>query len=169
MKTHSILLASEAQTQELGEALAALTPNWKQGDAPLCVYLSGELGAGKSTLSRAWLRALGVKGAIKSPTYALIEPYNLPDGALLHLDLYRLSAVSELEYLGLDAYLSQARLVLIEWPERGAERLLPPDLRITLSHTENDQRQCRISGESERGALILQRLNRRSPEHAQPD
>ena len=80
-------------TDALGGALAATQP------ARAVVYLEGDLGAGKSTLARAWLRALGVTGAIKSPTYALVERYPIPGGEAAHLDLYRLAAAAELDFL----------------------------------------------------------------------
>jgi tRNA threonylcarbamoyladenosine biosynthesis protein TsaE len=152
------LLPNEAATIELGTTLASLTPPLDPKSGPLTVHLSGELGAGKSTLSRAWLRALGVQGAIKSPTYALVEAYELPSGSLLHLDLYRLSDAAELGYLGLDAYLESARLVLIEWPERASNRLPAPEIWIHLAHTANDQRQISIDATSLRGRTLLELL-----------
>ncbi|MBS0212109.1 MAG: tRNA (adenosine(37)-N6)-threonylcarbamoyltransferase complex ATPase subunit type 1 TsaE [Proteobacteria bacterium] len=123
-----LTLADEAATQRLGAALAATRP-------PQAVaYLHGDLGAGKSTLARALLRALGVSGPIRSPTYTLIEPYRLDDGGqAIHLDLYRIAAPDELEFLGLDALSMQATLWLVEWPERGAGALPAADLRIGLS------------------------------------
>src|SRR5690606_23813270 len=89
------------------------------------------LGAGKSTLARAWLRALGVEGPIRSPTYTLGERYPVPGGEALHLDLYRIGGGGELEFLGLDD--ADAALWLVEWPERGAGGLPPADLQVDLS------------------------------------
>lgn len=114
-------------TAALGEALAATRPD------RAVVFLHGDLGAGKSTLARAWLRALGVSGAIKSPTYALVERYAIPGGEAAHLDLYRLAAAAELDFLGLDELAAEATLWLVEWPERGAGSLPPPDLHVTLA------------------------------------
>lgn len=114
-------------TGALGEALAATRP------PRAVVFLEGDLGAGKSTLARAWLRALGVAGAIKSPTYALVERYPIAGGEAAHLDLYRLAAAAELDFLGLDELAAEATLWLVEWPERGAGSLPPPDLRVALS------------------------------------
>ena len=109
--TLQYFLPDEAATRMLGDALAATQP----GTA--IVHLQGELGAGKSTLARAWLRALGVQGAIRSPTYTLVEHYPLPGGGkALHLDLYRIGDAGELEFLGLDD--AGASLWLVEWPER---------------------------------------------------
>ncbi|MCY7353861.1 MAG: tRNA (adenosine(37)-N6)-threonylcarbamoyltransferase complex ATPase subunit type 1 TsaE [Lysobacter sp.] len=113
-------------TETLGCALAATRP------AHAVVHLHGDLGAGKSTLARATLRALGVTGAIRSPTYTLVERYPLADGGeALHLDLYRIADAGELEFLGLDG--AEAALWLIEWPERGGAHLPAADLRIALA------------------------------------
>ncbi len=98
------------------------------------VFLEGDLGTGKTTLVRGLLRARGHVGAVRSPTYTLVEPYALREGPCYHLDLYRLSDPEELEYLGLRELLAEEALVLVEWPERGAGWLPAPDLRISLSH-----------------------------------
>lgn len=120
-----LLLPDANATEVLGQALAVTRPT------PAIVYLQGELGAGKSTLARALLRALGVTGAIRSPTYTLVERYPLHSGdEALHLDMYRIGDVGELEFLGLDA--GEAALWLVEWPERGGAGLPKVDLRIEL-------------------------------------
>ena len=96
------------------------------------VHLHGDLGSGKSTLARALLRALGVAGAIRSPTYTLVERYPLADGTeALHLDLYRIADAGELEFLGLDA--GEGALWMVEWPERGGAHLPTADLRLDLA------------------------------------
>jgi tRNA threonylcarbamoyladenosine biosynthesis protein TsaE len=111
-------------TDALGQALAVTQP------AQAVVYLHGDLGAGKSTLARAWLRALGVQGPIRSPTYTLVERYPIPGGEALHLDLYRIGGAGELEFLGLDE--AGAALWLVEWPERGTGSLPAADLQVDL-------------------------------------
>ena len=121
-----LALADPAATEALGRALAATAP------ASAVVYLQGDLGAGKSFLARAMLQALGVSGAVKSPTYTLVEHYALEPGEAAHLDLYRIADGAELEFLGLDA-LAGIRLCLVEWPERGGSALPPPDIRIVLA------------------------------------
>lgn len=121
MKLH---LRDDAATAALGRALAAALPR------PAVVHLEGDLGAGKSTLARALLRALGVQGTIRSPTYTLVERYPVPGGEAWHLDLYRIGDPGELDYLGLDA--GDVQLWLVEWPERGAGALPPPDLVVRL-------------------------------------
>lgn len=124
-------LADPAATDALGNALAATRP------ARATVFLQGELGAGKSHLARAMLRALGVPGAIRSPTYTLVERYPLRDradaGDAAHLDLYRIADAGELDFLALDALADEVTLWLVEWPERGAGGLPGPDLRVALS------------------------------------
>ena len=113
-------------TASLGAGLAATRPD------RAVVHLHGDLGAGKSTLARALLRALGVVGTIRSPTYTLIERYALDGGEVAHLDLYRLGDASELDFLGLDELQDVAALWLVEWPERGGASLPAPDLVIRL-------------------------------------
>lgn len=118
-------------TETLGRILAMSRP------PRAVVHLHGDLGAGKSTLARALLRALGVRGAIRSPTYTLVERYALDESGLgagaeaLHLDLYRIADAGELEFLGLDA--SEGALWLVEWPERGGAGLPAADLRLDLA------------------------------------
>ena len=97
------------------------------------VELRGELGAGKSTFARGALRALGARGPIKSPSYTLLETYDLPGIHAVHLDLYRLNDPDELEHLGLADFHRPDSLWLIEWPERAAGRLPPADLRFDFS------------------------------------
>lgn len=128
----ALLLADSEQTDALGHALAESRP------PRAVVYLQGDLGAGKSTLARALLRALGVRGSIRSPTYTLVERYPLPSGGeAWHLDLYRIGDPGELEFLGLDP--DDTVLWLIEWPERGAGGMPAADLRVELA-VEGDGR-----------------------------
>jgi tRNA threonylcarbamoyladenosine biosynthesis protein TsaE len=120
-----IVLPHADATDRLGAMLAQTRP------PRAIVYLRGDLGAGKSTLARALLRALGVTGAIRSPTYTLVERYPVGDGDAVHLDLYRIGDPGELEFLGLDA--GEGTLWLVEWPERGASALPPADLDVALA------------------------------------
>lgn len=103
------------------------------------VHISGELGAGKTTLCRAILRGLGHEGAVKSPTFTLVEPYQLADLTLYHFDLYRLTDPDELEYIGIDDYFQSASLCLVEWPERALGRLPQHDLAIILQGSGNER------------------------------
>jgi tRNA threonylcarbamoyladenosine biosynthesis protein TsaE len=118
------------ETEGFGAQLASTRP---AGDNTLCVvYLTGGLGAGKTTLTRGLLRSLGVTGAVRSPTYTLVEFYEIGTLTTLHLDLYRLNDAAELDNLGLREWARGGHLWLIEWPERGAGRLPGADLVIKL-------------------------------------
>ena len=144
------LLDDADATAGLAAALAATQP------AQAVVLLHGDLGAGKSTLARGWLRALGVEGAIRSPTYTLVEHYPLPAGGKgLHLDLYRIGDARELDFLGLDD--AGASLWLVEWPERGRGALPAADLEIDLA-VAGDGRSARLAPVSAAGQAWLERL-----------
>lgn len=142
-------LPDVAATELLGARMAATRP------ARGVVHLHGDLGAGKSTLARSLLRALGVEGAIRSPTYTLVERYPLADGEALHLDLYRIGDAGELEFLGLDA--EDGTLWLVEWPERGRAALPVADLRVELA-IEAGGRSARVAGEGPAGQAWVERL-----------
>lgn len=145
-----LLLSDTAATEALGARLARTLPE------RAVVHLRGDLGAGKSTLARALLRALGVTGTIRSPTYTLVEQYALPaDGLAVHMDLYRIGHPGELEFLGLDP--AGARLWLVEWPERGGGALPPVDLEIHLA-LEGAGRRCRLQPRTPAGVQWLARL-----------
>jgi tRNA threonylcarbamoyladenosine biosynthesis protein TsaE len=125
-------LADEAATRRVGDALARTLPDIRR--ATLTVALSGDLGAGKTTLARALLRALGVSGTVRSPTFTLVEPYEAAAGSVRHLDLYRLEAgAAALEGIGFRDTLTEPGLVLVEWPERAGAALAGADLQVRLA------------------------------------
>jgi tRNA threonylcarbamoyladenosine biosynthesis protein TsaE len=121
-----IEVADEAAMVELGRRLA---PHLAAG---MLVYLEGGLGAGKTTLVRGIVQGLGHRGAVKSPTYTLVEPYDTTRLPVFHFDLYRLTDPEELEVMGMRDYLQPQHLCLVEWPDRGFGFLPPADLVITI-------------------------------------
>lgn len=146
-------LPDPSSTDQLGRSLAASLP------PQAVVHLRGQLGAGKSSLARALLRGLGVQGAIRSPTYTLVERYPLSTGGeAWHLDLYRIGDPGELEYLGLDG--EDPVLWLVEWPERGRGHLPPPDLLIELA-VEKDGRSAQLLPQTPMGQAWLDRMEKR--------
>ena len=150
--TKEITLPNEEATIGLGGALASALPTSLKG---WIVLLKGELGAGKSTLARALLRAMGHTGSVPSPTYTLVEPYELKNGNVYHIDLYRVSGLEELEYLGWQDL--QDGLMLIEWPQRAPELDSRADLLIELSYA-GDGRAASFKGLSDRGSELAARL-----------
>jgi len=141
-------LATEADTERLGTALA---PRLHTGHV---LFLHGELGAGKTTFVRGILRGLGYAGAVKSPTYTLVEPYQISGLTVYHFDLYRLNDPEELEFLGVRDYLAGNGVCLVEWAERGAGVLPPPDVDIVIESQE-EGRVVRFNSRTEIGATLL--------------
>lgn len=141
-------LKNEGATLAFGQRLGQLS----QGRG--LIFLTGELGAGKTTLSRGVLRGLGHEGAVKSPTFTLMEPYQLATGSLYHFDLYRLADPEELEYMGIRDYLDDDSLCLIEWPQQGQGVLPGPDLEIVLE-LDGEGRCARLQARSPRAQAWL--------------
>ncbi|KXU38727.1 tRNA threonylcarbamoyladenosine biosynthesis protein TsaE [Ventosimonas gracilis] len=149
----TLKIADETAMLALGGALAALT------EGRGVIYLHGNLGMGKTTLARGIIRALGYQAAVKSPTFTLIEPYEIGRVRVFHFDLYRLLDAEELEFLGARDCFADDALCLVEWPERGEGVLPAPDLVITISplQTGRDLKLCPAStrGEAWCRALAL--------------
>jgi len=145
------IVATEVDTERLG---AALAPQLRPG---LVLFLHGELGTGKTTLVRGVLRGLGYTGAVKSPTYTLVEPYQMGGLAIYHFDLYRLNDPEELEFLGMRDYLEGKGVCLVEWAERGAGVLPVPDVDIAIERQE-EGRVVRFTSRTENGAMLLRGL-----------
>lgn len=141
-------LADEAATRALGAALApALLPG-------LTIYLLGDLGAGKTTLVRGLLEGLGHRGAVRSPTYTLIEPYAVSKLNLYHFDFYRFTDPEEFVDAGLEEYFGGDGVCLVEWPDKGAPFAPPADLEIQLE-PEGEGRSAVLRAVSERGHACL--------------
>ena len=121
------------------------------------VTVKGNLGAGKTVLCRGLLRGRGYEGRVKSPTFTLVEPYELENGHIYHFDLYRLSDPDELEYIGIEDYLQKDHLCLVEWPERGAGCLPESDISIEIE-ISGEKRVVHCRGLSESGQTVCQRL-----------
>lgn len=150
------MLPDEASTCRLGVALADAL---RQVDPPRCVvFLRGDLGAGKTTLVRALLVALGHRGRVPSPTYTLVEPYDLAGRHVRHVDLYRCADPAEIEYLGLRDDDDGRGLLLVEWPEKGEGRLPVADLDLGLSITGDTGRTTRLAAATPGGRQLLAAL-----------
>ena len=144
-------LPDEPATQALGAMLAgSLQPG-------LNIFLEGDLGAGKTTLARALIRALGHAGPVKSPTYALVEVYVFSSLYLYHFDFYRFESAEEFLDAGFAEYFNDASVCLVEWPDRAAGCVPAPDLRIRLRHVA-DGRIAELEACSERGRSCLSKI-----------
>jgi tRNA threonylcarbamoyladenosine biosynthesis protein TsaE len=153
--TLCVLTASPEETEALGERLAAALP--QPAERAVIVYLSGELGAGKSTLARGFVRARGARTPVRSPSYTLVERHEGADLTLIHVDLYRLSGASELETLGLRDLLLPGHVWLVEWPERAMGALPAADLRVELA-AEAHQHTVNLIAHSPLGGAWLTRM-----------
>lgn len=155
MKSIKLNLKDESATQFLGEVFAAYC---KSG----FVYLQGDLGVGKTCFSQALIRAAGFSGRVKSPTYTLVEPYELAERNIYHFDLYRLQDEEELLFLGCDDYFEAAStsgntLCLIEWPEKAASILPLADIELRIAHVSNSTstRKAHLLANTLKGEQIL--------------
>jgi tRNA threonylcarbamoyladenosine biosynthesis protein TsaE len=147
----SIYLSDEAATVSAGRTLGHLL------EGRGLITLQGNLGCGKTTLSRGLIQSLGHTGAVKSPTYTLVEPYEIGSLQIFHYDLYRLSDPEELEFLGMRDFLDKDTLTLVEWPERAGKLLPPADLALTLQ-VEGNGRRLSWQSHTTRGQQLSQAL-----------
>ena len=141
---NKLTLSSLENTKKLGQELAKEILK-RKGEAAFVVFLDGDLGTGKTTLVKEIIFALGVKEKVKSPTFTIIEPYELNNENIYHVDLYRIIDPSELEIIGLREYLNESNaIIFIEWPEKSYGYLKKFDLKISLKHLSENERKCRI-------------------------
>jgi len=153
-------LADSSATDALGAALArtlagaAPAPGVPGGGV---LYLQGDLGAGKTTCARSLLRALGVVGLVRSPTYTLVETYEPAGLTCIHVDLYRLQSLTEVDELGLRDLVGPGCLLLVEWPDRGGGALPAADLTVALNYA-GEGRQARVTAHSPWGSRWLENL-----------
>ena len=141
---NKLTLSSLEDTKKLGQELAKEILK-RKGEAAFVVFLDGDLGTGKTTLVKEIIFALGVKEKDKSPTFTIIEPYELNNENIYHVDLYRIIDPSELEIIGLREYLNESNaIIFIEWPEKSYGYLKKFDLKISLKHLSENERKCRI-------------------------
>ena len=151
-KNRQFELADEAATLALGGEIARILA------AGVGIHLSGDLGAGKTTLSRGILRGLGFEGRVKSPTYTLVELYVISTLNLYHFDFYRFNEPEEWNDAGFRDLFNGTNICLVEWPEKAGELLPPPDLMIRLEPTPEMQRLATIQPHTPRGQTLLQTL-----------
>lgn len=149
MEKH-LYIPDESSQLGIGQALAQAC---KEGGA--WIYLSGELGTGKTTLARGFLQGLGYQKRVKSPTYTLVEPYEIAGRLICHFDFYRISQQAELAYLGLEEYFTTTSICLVEWPDHFMDFLPIPDILIFLT-TQNQGRQLKLQSKTPRGAAIME-------------
>lgn len=148
-----ISLPNENATTNLGLLSARVSV-----DSSVTVHLNGDLGVGKTTFSRGFLRAMGYTGLVKSPTYTLIETYRLSDRLVYHLDLYRIYFPGELELIGARDCLSEDATHLVEWASKGENTLPSPDLAINFIYKDGLKREAVISAPSALGSILLKKL-----------
>jgi tRNA threonylcarbamoyladenosine biosynthesis protein TsaE len=153
MKQLEYFLADETATIAIGTGLAEVVKSDTVQQA-LVVYLNGDLGAGKTTLTRGFVRGMGHVGNVKSPTYTLVEPYELGEWRVFHFDLYRLADAEELEYMGIRDYFNNDCCCFIEWPEKGVGLLAKADLIINIAY-QDEQRIIKLQAETVHGEQVL--------------
>ena len=156
MKQLEYFLPDEEATIAVGAGLAEVLKNLVVQQA-LVVYLNGDLGAGKTTLTRGFVRGMGHQGNVKSPTYTLVEPYELANWRIFHFDLYRLADAEELEYMGIRDYFNKDCCCFIEWPEKGNGLLANADLIINIAY-QDEQRIIKLQAKSNHGEQVISEL-----------
>jgi tRNA threonylcarbamoyladenosine biosynthesis protein TsaE len=150
--TYSVVANSEDDTKGIaGRLAAALT---QTGLGGITLYLNGDLGAGKTTFTRHLVQALGHVGSVKSPTYTLVEPYDIGNINVFHFDLYRLADPEELEFMGIRDYFNESSMCLIEWPKKGWGMLAQADIELNIQ-VEGNQRTFEFVASSSVAKVML--------------
>ena len=147
-------IATAAEMEAFGGNLAGLCPAGSR------LFFQGNLGAGKTTLVRGFLRGLGYRGTVKSPTYTLVEPYIIQGCTIYHFDLYRINNTRELEGIGMRDYFDESAFCLVEWPEHGGPFLGEPDIHILLNLADSG-RELKLTARSPDGVAVLQGLHKK--------
>ena len=147
----ALFLPNEASTEAFAARVAGVI------EQATVIYLEGDLGAGKTTFSRGFIQSLGHIGKVKSPTYTLVEPYEIKPWRIFHFDLYRLSDAEELEFMGIRDYFDDDCLCLIEWPDKGAGLLASADLHISIEFSETG-RALKLEALSAYGKRLITKL-----------
>jgi len=139
MNSSTLISHGDLETKDIGKKISNFITK-KNNSYPFLIFLIGELGAGKTTLCKGILRGLGHKGVVKSPTYNIVETYEISGFLIFHFDFYQISYPKELSNIGIQEYLDTNNGVsIIEWPEKMISFLPDPDLEITLNHSENNE------------------------------
>ena len=141
---NNLTLKSLAETKNLGSELANEILK-KESDKAFIIFLSGDLGTGKTTLVKEIISAFGINDPVKSPTFTIVEPYEMVSRNIYHIDLYRINTPSELSVIGLEEYINEPNaIIFIEWPENSCGFLKKFDMKISLEHSAEDERKCKI-------------------------
>lgn len=159
LTTHrcSFSLVDEQATVAMGKQIAKIVKSeLNQG---IVVYLNGDLGAGKTTITRGFVQGMGHVGHVKSPTYTLVEPYDLVNWQVYHFDLYRLADPEELEFMGIRDYFNENCCCFIEWPEKGSGLLANADITINMAY-QGEQRLVEFQSHNTLGKNLLLALER---------
>jgi len=150
-----LVLAQEQDTLALAAVMASLTTELKPG---MVVFLHGELGVGKTTFVRGFLRALGYEKVVKSPTYTLVENYQCAGKDIFHFDLYRLADPEEPEFMGIRDYFREQCICFVEWPEKGQGFIAMADIEITIQYAPEQSRCFFFTANSATGSQIVKKL-----------